>query len=266
MNHLQYETSPYLQQHANNPVEWYAWKPEAFERAKAENKPILVSIGYSTCHWCHVMEHESFEDDATAALMNKHFINIKVDREERPDVDQIYMEACQIVNGSGGWPLNCFLLPDGRPFYAGTYFPPEPAYNRPSWKQVLENLANSYANQRDEVEAQAEQLLDIIQGSDANLVGNAISGLTAEQAFTPVTLQNVFFQLQKRFDTEDGGFGGAPKFPGTMSLRYLLNYYYFTGEEKALAHLEYSLQRMIRGGIYDQLGGGFSRYTVDKAW
>ena len=266
LNKLQYETSPYLLQHANNPVDWYAWKPEAFERARAENKPILVSIGYSTCHWCHVMEHESFEDEATAALMNEHFINIKVDREERPDVDQIYMEACQIVSGSGGWPLNCFLTPDARPFYAATYFPPTPAYNRPSWKQVLENIAHSFQTRRDEVEAQADKLMDIINGSDSNLLGNVIEGLKPEQVFTPVALQNIFFQLQKRFDEQDGGFGGAPKFPGTMSLCYLLNYHHFTGEEAALEHLERSLDRMIQGGIYDQIGGGFSRYTVDNAW
>ncbi len=267
MNKLQLETSPYLLQHANNPVDWYAWKPEAFERAKAEDKPILVSIGYSTCHWCHVMEHESFEDETTAALMNEHFINIKVDREERPDVDQIYMEACQIINGSGcGWPLNCFLTPDGRPFYAGTYFPPSPAYNRPSWTQVLQNLAKSFQTRRDEIEAQADQLLGIIKGSDSNLLGNAIEGLTPEQVFTPVLLQNIFFQLQKRFDIEDGGFGGAPKFPGTMGLRYILNYHHFTGEQAALEHLERSLDKMIRGGIYDQIGGGFSRYATDSAW
>ncbi len=267
MNKLQFETSPYLLQHANNPVDWYAWKPEAFERAKAEDKPILVSIGYSTCHWCHVMEHESFENEEIAALMNKHFINIKVDREERPDVDQIYMEACQIINGSGcGWPLNCFLTPDGRPFYAGTYFPPSPAYNRPSWTQVLQNLANSFRTRRDEVEAQANQLLGIIEGSDSNLVGNVIEGLQAAQVFTPVVLQSVFLQLQKRFDTQDGGFGGAPKFPSTMSLRYLLHYHHFTDEQAALEHLERSLDKMIRGGIYDQIGGGFSRYATDNAW
>ena len=152
MNRLQHETSPYLLQHAHNPVDWYAWKPEAFERAKKEDKPILVSIGYSTCHWCHVMERESFEQEDVAAIMNENFINIKVDREERPDVDQIYMEACQIVSGSGGWPLNCFLTPDGKPFYAGTYYPPRPAHNRPSWPQILINLSNAFKHKRQTVE------------------------------------------------------------------------------------------------------------------
>ena len=158
MNQLSKETSPYLLQHANNPVDWYAWKPEAFARAKAEDKPILVSIGYSTCHWCHVMEHESFENQDVAAFMNAHFVCIKVDREERPDVDQIYMEACQVISGNGGWPLNCFLLPDGRPYFAGTYYPPNSAYGRPSWMQVLKNLSDVYTLKRDVVEGQATQL------------------------------------------------------------------------------------------------------------
>jgi uncharacterized protein YyaL (SSP411 family) len=159
MNHLIHETSPYLRQHSHNPVEWYAWKPEAFARAKAENKPILVSIGYSTCHWCHVMERESFEDIETARFMNEYFINIKVDREERPDVDQIYMEACQIISGSGGWPLNAFLTPEGRPFFAGTYYPPSPGYQRPSWRQVLMNLSNAFKTNRTMVEEQAAKII-----------------------------------------------------------------------------------------------------------
>jgi len=254
-------------QHAHNPVNWYAWKPEAFEKAKAEDKPILVSIGYSTCHWCHVMERESFENEAIAEIMNEHFINIKVDREERPDVDAIYMEACQMINGGGcGWPLNCFLTPDGRPFYAGTYYPPRPAHNRPAWSQVLQNISNAFQNKRETVEDQANQLLEMIGNSDGSLVGQAIEGLSKEQVFTPVLLSNVYEGLKRQFDKEYGGFGGAPKFPGTMSLRYLLHYAQFSPNEEALEHVQFSLDKMIQGGIYDQLGGGFARYTVDRAW
>ncbi|MEM9846781.1 MAG: thioredoxin domain-containing protein [Bacteroidota bacterium] len=268
MNHLQHETSPYLLQHAHNPVEWYAWKPEAFERAKAENKPILVSIGYSTCHWCHVMERESFENETIAAHMNQYFINIKVDREERPDVDQIYMEACQLINGSGcGWPLNCFLTPDGRPFYAGTYFPPEPAYNRPSWSQVLERIAYHFNEKPEVVEEQANQLMNIINGSDNQLLSSKIELTSTETAtFTTDDTEKIYATLQRRFDTQYGGFGGAPKFPSSMALRYLLNYHYHTKNEEALRHADFSLQKMIQGGIYDQLGGGFARYAVDRAW
>lgn len=266
MNHLSKETSPYLLQHAHNPVHWYAWKPEAFAKAKAEDKPILVSIGYSTCHWCHVMERESFENEDVAAMMNEYFVNIKVDREERPDVDQIYMEACQIISGSGGWPLNCFLTPDGRPFYAGTYFPPRPAYQRPSWPQVLQNIHHAFQNKREDIEQQADKLTDIIQRADNALVGNTIEGLTPQQIFTPVTLQNIFYALEKRFDKVEGGFGSAPKFPGTMVLQYLLNHHYFTKNKAALEQVNLSLRKMIFGGIYDQIGGGFARYSTDRYW
>ena len=266
MNHLQYESSPYLLQHAHNPVDWYAWKAEAFERARKEDKPIIVSIGYSTCHWCHVMERESFENKDVAAFMNEHFINIKVDREERPDVDKIYMEACQIISGSGGWPLNCFLTPDGRPFYAGTYFPPRPAHQRPSWIQVLQQIYQAFHHKRQVIEDQANQLINIIKGSDNSLLGNTIDGLQLEQVFQPVALQNIFHQLKNRFDVEEGGFGSPPKFPSTMSLQYLLNYYHFTGEATALKQLNLSLHKMIRGGIYDQIGGGFARYSTDRVW
>ncbi|NJL76235.1 MAG: thioredoxin domain-containing protein [Saprospiraceae bacterium] len=266
MNHLQYETSPYLLQHAKNPVDWYAWKPAAFERARLEDKPILVSIGYSTCHWCHVMEHESFENEQIAAFMNTHFINIKVDREERPDVDQIYMEACQFISGSGGWPLNCFLTPDGRPFFAGTYYPPQQAYNRPAWMDVLKHISTSFRERRKEVEAQANQLVGLIEKSDDRLFGQVIEGLTPSQVFTPVTLQNISFNLLKRADTTFGGFGGGLKFPSSMSLRYLLHYHFFTLDVDALKHVELSLDKMIQGGIYDQLGGGFARYATDREW
>lgn len=266
MNQLHKETSPYLLQHAHNPVNWYAWKPEALEKAKREDKPILVSIGYSTCHWCHVMERESFENEEVAAFMNEHFINIKVDREERPDVDQIYMEACQAVSGSGGWPLNCFLLPDGRPFYAGTYFPPRNAHNRPSWMQVLKNIYQAFYEKRSEVEGQAERLMSYIERADTHLLGNEIDGLETDQRFTPVLMDNIFFQLQKNFDTEEGGFGGAPKFPGSMSIQFLLEYYQKTNRVEAKEHALFSLNQMIYGGIYDQIGGGFARYATDRAW
>ena len=272
MNHLIHETSPYLLQHAHNPVNWYAWKPEAFERAISENKPIIVSIGYSTCHWCHVMERESFENQDIADIMNENFICIKVDREERPDVDQIYMEACQIISGSGGWPLNCFLLPDGRPFFAGTYYPPQSVYGRPSWTQVLHNLSNAFKLKRDVVEQQANQLTDIIRNSDKNFVKNTEGGhllkMDDETAsvFNTAYLQNVFYALRERFDRVEGGFGGAPKFPSTMSIQFLMDYYFYTKNEEALAHAELSLMKMIQGGIYDQLGGGFARYATDREW
>ncbi|MDX1943688.1 MAG: thioredoxin domain-containing protein [Saprospiraceae bacterium] len=266
MNRLQYESSPYLLQHAQNPVDWYAWKPEAFEKARREDKPIIVSIGYSTCHWCHVMEHESFENEDIAAFMNEHFVSIKVDREERPDVDSIYMEACQVISGSGGWPLNCFLLPDGRPFFAGTYYPPQPAYNRPSWMQVLQNIYQNYYNRREVVVEQADRLMEIIKSSDSVFLSDQVSLQKDSTLFTPVLLQNIYYQLQNRFDRENGGFGNAPKFPGSMALEYLLQYYHFTKEEEALHHVLFSLDRMIQGGIYDQIGGGFARYATDRAW
>jgi uncharacterized protein len=273
MNKLINETSPYLLQHAHNPVDWHAWKPEAFERAKAEDKPILVSIGYSTCHWCHVMERESFEVVDTAAFMNAHFINIKVDREERPDVDQIYMEACQVISGGGGWPLNCFLTPDGRPFFAGTYYPPEPAYQRPSWLQLLTNMVNAFKTQRQVVEEQADKLTDIIRNADSNFIKKkpeftqSLENLkNTEGVFTRDKLDNIYYALRERFDRVDGGFGGAPKFPSTFCIQFLLDYYFYTKNEEALEHAELSLTKMIQGGIYDQLGGGFARYATDREW
>ncbi len=265
-NRLQYETSPYLLQHAHNPVDWYAWKPEAFEKARRENKPILVSIGYSTCHWCHVMERESFEKEDIAAFMNEHFVNIKVDREERPDVDSIHMEACQVISGSGGWPLNCFLTPDGRPFFAGTYYPPQPAYNRPSWIQVLHSMLHHFRDKREVVEEQANRLVEIIKSSESVFLGDSLTQENQRLQFTPVALQNIYYQFEKRFDRENGGFGGAPKFPGSMSLDFLLQYHHYLDEPGALEHVELSLKQMIHGGIYDQLGGGFSRYATDAEW
>lgn len=265
MNRLQQETSPYLLQHANNPVDWYAWKPEAFERARKEDKPILVSIGYSTCHWCHVMERESFENDAVAAFMNEHFINIKVDREERPDVDQIYMEACQAISGSGGWPLNCFLLPDGRPFFAGTYYPPRSMGNRPSWARLLEYMIHNFREEREKVEEQARRLTESIERSDELF----LQGPGPDRSDRPADrddLQQLYRRLETQFDGEYGGFGGAPKFPGSMSLKYLLRHHYYFGTPAALEQVRLSLDKMIGGGIYDQLGGGFARYATDRAW
>jgi hypothetical protein len=266
-NHLIAETSPYLLQHAHNPVEWYAWRPEAFARSRREDKPILVSIGYSTCHWCHVMERESFEDPDVAAFMNEHFLNIKVDREERPDVDQIYMDVVQAISGNGGWPLNAFLMPDGRPFYAGTYYPPRPGYGRPSWMQLLHHLYLLWRDKRDTVEQQATRLLEILSGS----AGTSAFEIGLEQVRGSGKLERelperIFERLSDTFDRMEGGFGSAPKFPGTMSLEYLLAYHHFTGDQRALHHVQLSLDKMISGGIYDQLGGGFARYATDRAW
>lgn len=262
MNQLHKESSPYLLQHAHNPVHWYAWRPEAFEAAKREDKPILVSIGYSTCHWCHVMERESFEDKDTADLMNEHFICIKVDREERPDVDAIYMDACQIMTGSGGWPLNCFLTPDGKPFYAGTYYPPRPAYGRPSWSQLLLHLNQIWQQQRDVALDQAEKLSQRIQNSDNAMINNALSPDQDQEILS----EKIFERLKEQFDWQEGGFGGAPKFPSSMSLYWLLHYASKARRPEALEHVRLSIRKMIRGGIYDQIGGGWARYATDRAW
>ena len=263
-NHLQYETSPYLLHHADNPVEWYAWKPAAFERARREHKLILVSIGYHTCHWCHVMERESFRDATVARFMNEHFVNIKVDREERPDVDAIHMEAVQLISGGGGWPLNCFLTPDGRPFYAGTYYPPQPAHRRPSWTQLLQHLAELWQTDPDKIHAQAQQLTDLIAGNNVELTPLDVPA--GEPPFPVDTVHGLFHRMRTRFDTRSGGFGGAPKFPGAESLRWLLLYHHRTGNQTALDHVRFTLDNMLYGGIYDQLGGGFARYTVDRDW
>lgn len=265
-NSLIHESSPYLLQHAHNPVNWYPWGIEALQKAQEEDKPILVSIGYAACHWCHVMERESFESEEVAAFMNEHFVNIKVDREERPDVDQIYMDAVQMLSGSGGWPLNCFLTPDGRPFYGGTYYPPKPMYNRPSWLQILEQISNAFKTRRKDVEEQANQLTYHIATSDQGASQNTLIGLDFEQPFEAKQLEEIYQKVTKYFDKTDGGFGGAPKFPATMSLRFLLNYHYYFQSEAAKEHALFSLDKMIFGGIYDQIGGGFARYTVDKKW
>src|SRR3954449_6534810 len=250
-NRLASETSPYLLQHAGNPVEWYPWGPEAFERARADDKPILVSIGYAACHWCHVMEHESFEDPNVASLMNESFVCIKVDREERPDVDAIYMDAVQAMTGHGGWPLNAFLTPDGVPFWAGTYFPPAPRQGMPSWPQVLQSLAQAWVEQRAQIDQAAQNIVPRLQGA---------AFLQAPEAeFSPTALDDAVAALARVFDSEHGGWGGAPKFPATSVIEFLL-----ARGERAMA-LQ-TLRRMAAGGMYDHVGGGFARYSVDAQW
>jgi uncharacterized protein len=259
-NALQHETSPYLLQHANNPVQWLPWGNEALQKAKQEDKPILVSIGYSACHWCHVMEHESFEDEETATLMNQYFVNIKIDREERPDIDSIYMDAVQAITGSGGWPLNVFLTPDLMPFYGGTYFPPVQAYNRPSWKQVLQNIHDAYTSKRTEIESQAINLTEYLKNAGLPTTKN-ISETIEEN-----TIHTIAENLQKATDTKHGGFGRAPKFPQTMSITWQLRYGHLYNNNEALQSAHHSLQCMIHGGIYDHVAGGFARYSVDDFW
>ncbi|MEP6683567.1 MAG: thioredoxin domain-containing protein [Parafilimonas sp.] len=259
-NKLINETSPYLLQHAHNPVNWFAWSDEALQKSREEDKPILISIGYSACHWCHVMEHESFEDEATAQLMNQHFINIKIDREERPDIDHIYMDAVQTITGSGGWPLNVFLTPELKPFYGGTYYPPVRAFNRSSWKEVLTAVANAYKEKRNEITEQAENLTQHLLNTNNLNAENDISLLKHE------TLDAIAQNLVNASDKEWGGFGQAPKFPQTFSILYLLRHYHFTGNENSLNAAILSLDKMMMGGIYDHLGGGFCRYSTDKRW
>ena len=264
-NRLSGETSPYLLQHAHNPVDWYPWGEEALTAARTQDKPILVSIGYSACHWCHVMERESFEDTGTADFMNENFINVKVDREERPDLDHIYMDAVQAMTGSGGWPLNVFLTPEAKPFYGGTYFPPRPIHNRNSWKEVLSGVSAAFRDRRKEVEQQADNLTRHVATAGSFGIGDKqLSG--AATAFLPAVLKEIRDRLLASADTADGGFGGAPKFPQTFSIRFLLNDYYYTRNSASLDQACLSLDKMIRGGIYDQLAGGFARYATDREW
>lgn len=257
-NRLANETSPYLLQHKDNPVDWYAWGEEAFEAARAEKKPIFLSIGYSACHWCHVMEHESFEDEETAALMNANFINVKVDREERPDVDSIYMAAVQAMTGRGGWPMSIFMTPDAEPFYAGTYFPPDDHHGMPGFQKLLTSLADAYANRKGEVLATSNQVLGQLQAQ--NRVRTSPDPLTRD------ILREGYSSLAATFDAENGGFGAAPKFPQPLVYEYLLRVWAATGERHALEMVKTTLVRMARGGMYDQLGGGFHRYSVDGVW
>ena len=265
-NRLAEESSPYLLQHASNPVDWYPWGEEALARAKAEDMPILVSIGYSACHWCHVMERESFENEQTAELMNRRFVNIKIDREERPDLDRIYMAAVTTLTGSGGWPLNVFLTPDGKPFTGGTYFPPLDVQGRPSWTTVLERVDEIFRRERDRVEAQAAKLTAHIEESGQFFKADFDESVFSQPDYRPDLLKAVYEGMHKSRDNQHGGFGGAPKFPSSASLRFLMRYSAYSEDPDAREHALLSLDKMVRGGIYDQLGGGFARYTVDAAW
>jgi uncharacterized protein YyaL (SSP411 family) len=258
MNRLAKEASPYLRQHADNPVEWYPWGTEALERARREDRPILLSVGYSACHWCHVMERESFENEGIARLMNEHFVNIKVDREERPDLDAIYMTAVQAMTGHGGWPMTMFLMPDGTPFYGGTYFPPDDRPGMPSFPRVLAAVAASYRDRRGDIEKTASQVLQLYAnaGGKARATGALEAGL----------LERAFRSMESRYDDQHGGFDGAPKFPQSMSFDFMLRHWRRTGSLEALDMARDSFRAMARGGIHDQIGGGFHRYTVDAEW
>jgi uncharacterized protein YyaL (SSP411 family) len=259
MNRLANETSPYLRQHAENPVDWYAWGDDAFQKAQAEDKPILLSVGYSACHWCHVMAHESFEDEATAQMMNELFVSVKVDREERPDVDDIYMQAVQALSrGRGGWPMTVFLLPDGRPFYGGTYFPRDARYGIPSFRQVMQGVIDAYRSRRGEVEQVAAQLTQGMQ--------RVSLGIGSPDDLNLDLLDLAYNRLVRDFDATYGGFGDAPKFPQPMNLEFVLRHYVRTGDAKALEMVTFTLKKMATGGIYDQIGGGFHRYSVDTLW
>jgi len=258
MNKLAKEKSPYLLQHANNPVEWYPWGEEAFEKAKRENKPIFLSIGYSTCHWCHVMERESFEDETIAALMNKYFVNIKVDREERPDVDKVYMTAVQMMVGQGGWPLSVFLTPDLKPFYGGTYFPPRDGYGRPGFPTLLERIHEVWEQEKENVVQSSDELIKSLQ--HRHYVDSA------KTEIDETILKRTFHQLAASYDPKNAGFGGAPKFPRPVTFNFLFRYYYRTKEQEALRMSLTTLMAMASGGMYDHLGGGFHRYSVGARW
>lgn len=258
-NRLANETSPYLRQHAENPVDWYPWSEEALHRAREEDKPILLSIGYAACHWCHVMAHESFEDPETAALMNDHYVNVKVDREERPDLDSIYMSAVQALTGHGGWPMTVFLTPDGRPFYGGTYYPPVPRHGMPAFPQVLMAIAQAWSEKREDIERSAGEITTHLQQLT----------LLETDGSAPLTV-DLFNQalngLLRTYDNRLGGFGRAPKFPPSMTLEFLLRMYAQRGDAMALRMAEHTLEMMARGGMYDQIGGGFARYSTDDRW
>jgi uncharacterized protein YyaL (SSP411 family) len=257
-NRLAGASSPYLLQHADNPVDWYEWGPEALAEAARTDRPILLSIGYAACHWCHVMAHESFEDATTARLMNEHFVNIKVDREERPDLDSIYMQAVQAITGHGGWPMTMFLTPDGVPFYGGTYFPPEDRHGMPSFQRVLVSVSEAWRHRRDEVLQGAASLRAIYAAAEGPTTG--------DRALSASRLDDTLRAMRSWFDREHGGFGGAPKFPQTQVLDALLRFHRRTGDAESLAHVRVSFEQMVAGGIHDQIGGGFHRYTVDGAW
>ena len=258
-NRLIHETSPYLLQHAHNPVDWYPWGEEALERAKREQKPILLSIGYSACHWCHVMERESFENEEIATIMNDLFVNIKVDREERPDLDEIYMNAVQVLTRHGGWPMTVFLTPDLKPFYGGTYYPPSDRYGRPGFPKVMYAVAEAFNEKNEQVLEQADQLT-----VQLNQMSNLVD--PHEHELTEDLMTQAFQHYRSQFDSQYGGFGNAPKFPPSMGLPFLLRYWHHSGNANALAMVELTLQKMARGGLYDQLGGGFHRYSTDAHW
>ena len=279
-NRLAEEPSPYLQQHADNPVDWYPWGEEAFTRAREEDLPILLSIGYSSCHWCHVMERESFADPQVAKVLNQAFVPVKVDREERPDVDAIYMQALQALTGHGGWPLTAFLTPEGEPFHAGTYYPPEPRHGMPSFTDVLHRVSEVYRSRRDDVNRNATQLREMLERTSHGDPGEADgpegpqpSGEVAEpgaagepEAMGDATLRGVAHALLTRLDPVHGGFGGAPKFPQPLVLDFLLRHHHRTGDTQSVRAVVHTLRRMARGGIHDHLAGGFHRYSVDEAW
>src|SRR5687768_16275619 len=257
-NRLANETSPYLLQHAHNPVDWHPWGPEALEKSRNQDRPIFLSIGYSACHWCHVMERESFENPDIAALMNEHFISIKVDREERPDLDDVYMAAVQAMTGSGGWPMSVFLTPELQPFFGGTYFPPEDRHGMAGFPRVLAAVADAYATRRDEVAQQAEML--------ASHLREQLSVAPGSREVERGQLDAAIARLATAFDRVHGGFGGAPKFPAPMTLEFLLRAYRHSGDAATLAMVTRTLDAMADGGIYDQLGGGFARYSTDAHW
>lgn len=256
-NRLAEETSPYLLQHAHNPVDWYPWSDEAFEKAKKEDKPIFLSIGYSTCHWCHVMERESFENEQIAEIMNRYFVNIKVDREHRPDIDEIYMNAVVMMTGAGGWPLSVFLTPSGKPFYGGTYFPPRDAYDRPGFEKILLTVAEAWKNRRQELAGSAAKMSELLQSP---------APPTGDSNLSPEILNKAFESFQNSFDAVNGGFGNAPKFPQPTNLSMLLRYWYRTADNQALEMVKKTLDAMANGGIYDHIGGGFHRYSTDAQW
>lgn len=257
-NRLISEKSPYLLQHAHNPVDWYPWGDEAFQKAQADNKPIFLSIGYSTCHWCHIMERESFEDQATAEILNVHFVAIKVDREERPDVDRIYMNALHATGQHGGWPLSMFLTPDLKPFYGGTYFPPADGYGRIAFPALLKRIIELWTSERSRVLESAEGLTMFLEDIAAR-------GYHSSEIKTDV-ISRCFEQIRSSYDSTYGGFGSAPKFPRPVVLDFLLRHYYVTGDATSLEMALHTMCAMARGGMYDQLGGGFHRYSVDRRW
>ena len=261
-NRLAQEKSPYLLQHSHNPVEWYPWGEEAFEKARRESKPIFLSVGYSTCHWCHVMAHESFENEEIAALMNREFVNIKVDREERPDVDRVYMTFVQATTGGGGWPMSVWLTPDLKPFVGGTYFPPEDRYGQPAFRTVLERIATAWKENHDKIVEQGGKIVEALRESQ--------SATTAEGKIDAAILDAAYRQLERSYDPKEGGFGNAPKFPRPVTFNFLTRFYARdpNGEsgKHALEMTLFTLRKMAAGGMHDHIGGGFHRYSVDRYW